>query len=68
MTMSKEMERLKSKITFNKALINVYDNMNFVSRSNKYDKKIEEYQNELSKIYTNVFSWYIKTSMYRKNI
>ena len=52
--MSKEMERLKSKITFNKALINVYDNMNFVTKSNKYDKKIEEYQNELSKIYKRI--------------
>ena len=51
MTMSKEMERLKSKISFNKALINVYDNMNFVTKSNKYDKKIEQYQNELSKLY-----------------
>ena len=49
--MCKEMERLKSKISFNKALINVYDTMNFVSKSNKYDKKIEEYQNELSKLY-----------------
>ena len=48
--MSKEMERLKSKISFNKALINVYDNMNFVSKSNKYHNKIEECQNELSKI------------------
>ena len=52
--MSKEMERLKSIISFNKALINVYDNMNFVSKSNKYDKKIEEYQNELSKIYKRI--------------
>ena len=52
--MSKEMERLKSKIKFNKALINVYDNMNFVSKSNKYDKKIEEYQNELSKVYKKI--------------
>ena len=49
--MSKEMERLKSKISFNKAVINIYDNMNFVTKSNKYDKKIEEYQNELSKVY-----------------
>ena len=49
--MSKEMERLKSKITYNKALINIYDNMNFVSKSNKYDKKIEEYQNEITKLY-----------------
>ena len=52
--MSKEMQRLKSKISFNKALINVYDNMNFVTKSNKYDKKIEEYQNELSKIYKRI--------------
>ena len=49
--MSKEMERLKSKIRFNKALINVYDVMNFISKSNRFDYKIEEYQNELSKIY-----------------
>ena len=33
--MSKEMERLKSKIRFNKALINVYDELNFVSKSNR---------------------------------
>ena len=52
--MSKEMERLRSKIRFNKALINVYDNMNFVTKSNKYDKKIEQYQNELSKIYKRI--------------
>ena len=49
--MSKEMERLKSKIRFNKALINVYDEMNFISKSNMFDYKIEEYQNNLSKIY-----------------
>ena len=52
--MSKEMQLLKSKISFNKALINIYDNMNFVSKSNNYDKKIEEYQNELSKIYKRI--------------
>ena len=49
--MSKEMERLKSKISFIKALINIYDNMNFVSKSNNYDNKIEEYQNELTEVY-----------------
>ena len=42
--MSKEMERLKSKISFNKALINIYDDLNFISKSNKFDKKIEQYQ------------------------
>ena len=54
MTMSKEMERLKSKIRFNKALINIYDYMNFISKSNNYDKKIEQYQNELTKIYEKI--------------
>ena len=54
MTMSKEMERLKSRIKFNKLFINIYDYMNFVSNSNKYDKKIEQYQNELSKIYKRI--------------
>ena len=52
--MSKEMERLKSIISFNKALINVYDNMNFISNSNNYDKKIEEYQIRLSELYKEV--------------
>ena len=52
--MSKEMQLLNSKISFNKALINIYDNMNFITKSNKYDKKIEEYQNELSKIYKRI--------------
>ena len=54
MTMSKEMERLKSKISFNKALINIYDDLNFISKSNKFDKKIEEYQNELTKVYKRI--------------
>ena len=49
--MSKEMERLKSKIMFNKLFINIYDYMNFTSKSNKYDKIIEKYQNELSELY-----------------
>ena len=52
--MSKEMERLKSKIRFIKALIDIYDDMNFISKSNKFDNKIEEYQNELSKIYKRI--------------
>ena len=52
--MSKEMQLLKSRIRFNKALINIYDNMNFVTKSNKYDKKIEEFQNELSELYKKI--------------
>ena len=52
--MSKEMERLKSKIFFNKGLINLSDYLNFITKSNKYDKKIEEYQNELSELYKRI--------------
>ena len=52
--MSKEMERLKSKIEFYKKLINALDFMKFTSKSNKYDVKIEEYQNELSKTYKRI--------------
>ena len=51
MTMTKEMERLKSIIRFNKLFINIYDYMNFTSKSNKYDKIIEHYQNELTEVY-----------------
>ena len=54
MTMSKEMERLKSIIRFNKLFINIYDYMNFTSKSNKYDKIIEQYQNELTEVYKRV--------------
>ena len=54
MTMSKEMERLKSIIRFNKVFINIYDYMNFISKSNKYDKKIEEYQNKLTEVYKRI--------------
>ena len=44
MTMSKEMERLISKMEFYEILINeVFD-------SYKYDKKIEEYENELTEV------------------
>ena len=48
--MSKEMERLKSKLEFCKSLINLYDNLNFIDRSNKYNKIIEHYQNELTEV------------------
>ena len=48
--MSKEMERLKSKLEFCKSLINLYDNLNFIDKSNKYNKMIEQYQNELIEV------------------
>ena len=48
--MSKEMERLKSKMELCKGLINLYDALNFIDKSNKYHKIIEEYQNELTEV------------------
>ena len=54
MTMSKEMERLKSKIEFYKGLINLFDALNFINKSNKYDKVIEEYQNNLTEVYKKI--------------
>ena len=48
MTMSKEMERLKSKKEFYERLINeVFD-------SYKYDKIIEEYEKELLEVYKRI--------------
>ena len=52
--MSKEMERLKSKIELNKGLLNLFDALNFIYKSNKYDKMIEHYQNEVSEIYKRI--------------
>ena len=54
MTMSKEMQLLKSKMEFCKILINELDNLNFIRNTNKYDKMIEQYQNELSIIYKRI--------------
>ena len=52
--MSKEMQLLKFKMDFYKRLINVYDELNFVSKSNKFDYKIKEYQNILLVLYRRV--------------
>ena len=52
--MNKEMERLKYKLDFYKSIINLYDNLNFIDKSNKYDKKIEQYQNDLSEVYKRI--------------
>ena len=52
--MSKELQLLNSKIQFYKRLINVYDELNFVSKSNKFDYKIKEYQDILSGVYRRV--------------
>ena len=48
------MERLKSKMELCKGLINLYDALNFINKSNKYNKIIEKYQNDLSKIYKRI--------------
>ena len=52
--MSKELQLLNSKIQVYKRLINVYDELNFVSKSNKFDYKIKEYQDILSGVYRRV--------------
>ena len=52
--MSKEMQLLNSKIQFYKRLINVYDELNFVSNSNRFDYKIKEYQSILLDLYRRV--------------
>ena len=48
--MSKDIERLKSKLEYCNTLINLYDTFNFIVKSNKYEKIIEEYRNEFTEI------------------
>lgn len=48
--MSKEMKRLKSNMKFCGKIIYELSLLNFITDSNKYDKIIEEYQNELSEV------------------
>ena len=45
------MQLLKSKMDFYKRLINVYDEMNFITKSNRFDNKIKEYQDNLSEVF-----------------
>ena len=52
--MSKEMERLKSKIEFYKKLINYLNYLNYVTRSNNYNKKIIEYRKILDNLYERI--------------
>ena len=52
--MSKDMQLLKSRIEFCKKMISQLDNFNFICNSNKYDKMIEHYQNELSELYKRI--------------
>ena len=48
------MQLLKSKMVFHKWIINELDNLNFISKSNDFDKKIEEYQDRLTETYKRV--------------
>ena len=48
------MRLLKSKMEFYKTLINELDKLNFLTKSNNSDKKIEEYQDKLAEIYKRV--------------
>ena len=52
--MSKEMERLKSKVEYCKRLINALDYLNYVTRSNKYNEKIIEYRKILDSLYERI--------------
>ena len=52
--MSKEMQLLKSKMVFHKWIINELDNLNFITKSNNFDEKIEEYQDRLTETYKRI--------------
>ena len=52
--MSKEMQLLKSKIEFYKYLIEHLNYLNYVTRSNKYNKKIIEYRKILDSLYERI--------------
>ena len=52
--MSKEMQLLKSKIEFYKYLINHLNYLNYVTRSNKFNKKIIEYRKILDSLYERI--------------
>ena len=52
--MSKEMQLLRTKMEFYKTLINELDKLNFLTKSNNSDKKIEEYQDRLAVIYKRI--------------
>lgn len=49
--MSKEMQLLKSKMTFYKSLINQLDFLNYIDKSKEYSKAIERYQDILADVY-----------------
>ena len=52
--MSKKMKLLRSKMVFYKRMINELDCLNFITKSNNFDKEIEDYQDKLAEIYKRV--------------
>ena len=52
--MSKELQSLKYIIQFYKCLIKELNYLNFITKTNDYDYKIEYYENILSKLYKRV--------------
>ena len=52
--MSKELQTLKYVIQFYKCLIKELNNLNYVTRSNKYNEKIIEYRKILDSLYERV--------------
>ena len=52
--MSKELQLLKYIIQFYKCLIKELNYLNFITKTNNYDYKIEEYQKRLTKTYKRI--------------
>ena len=52
--MSKELQLLKNIIHFYKCLIKELNNLNYVTRSNKYNEKIIEYRKILISLYERI--------------
>ena len=52
--MSKELQRLKSKIEFYKSLIGYFNDLNYVTMSNKYNEKIIDYRKKLASLYERI--------------
>ena len=52
--MSKELQALKYVIQFYKSLIKELNYLNFITKTNDFDYKIEEYQNRLSELYKRI--------------
>ena len=52
--MNKELQLLKYIIQFYKCLIKELNYLNFITKTNNYDYKIEEYQKRLTKTYKRI--------------